>query len=120
MAIKPIDIEAFSDRARNIHEAIVATSKRARQINEEIKIEFAQRIELFAPKTEVAESEESDINPDQLKVSLEFEKRAKPTDLSLDELMEGRLSWRYKEREEPVVAKEKEEGPPEEDEGEEE
>lgn len=118
MAIKPIDIEAFSDRARNVHEAIVATSKRARQINEEIKIEFAQRIELFAPKTEVAESEESDINPDQLKVSLEFEKRAKPTDLSLDELMEGRLSWSYKEREEPVVPKE--EAPPEEDEGEEE
>jgi DNA-directed RNA polymerase subunit K/omega len=118
MAIKPIDIEAFSNRARNVHEAIVATAKRARQINEEVKIEFAQRIELFAPKTEVPENEESDINPDQLKVSLEFEKRPKPTDISLDELMEGRLSWQYREREEPIVAKEEE--TPEEDEGEEE
>ena len=99
-------------------DGIVATAKRARQINEEVKIEFAQRIELFAPKTEVTENEESDINPDQLKVSLEFEKRPKSTDVALDELMEGRFSWRYKEREEPLVLKEEEQ--PEEDEGEEE
>jgi DNA-directed RNA polymerase subunit K/omega len=108
MAIKPIDIEAFSDRARNVHEAIVATAKRARQVNEEIKIEFAQRIEMFTPKTEVPETEESDVNPDQLKVSLEFEKRAKPTDVALDELMDGKINWRYREREEPVVAREEE------------
>jgi len=118
MAIKPIDIEAFSDRARNVHEAIVATAKRARQVNEELKIEFAQRIELFAPKTETPESEESDVNPDQLKVSLEFEKRAKPTDVALDELMDGEITWRYKEREEPVVPRVEE--APEEDSGEEE
>jgi DNA-directed RNA polymerase subunit K/omega len=118
MAIKTIDIEAFSDRARNVHEAIVATAKRARMVNEEVKIEFAQRIELFAPKTETPESEESDINPDQLKVSLEFEKRAKPTDVALDELMDGKITWRYKEREEPIVAKEEEVSA--EDEGEEE
>ena len=118
MPIKPIDIEAFSDRARNVHEAIVATAKRARQVNEELKIEFAQRIELFAPKTETPESEESDVNPDQLKVSLEFEKRAKPTDVALDELMDGKITWRYKEREEPIVAKAEEAA--EEDSGEEE
>lgn len=119
MAIKPIDIEALSDQARNVHEAIVATAKRARQINEEVKIEFNQRIELFAPKTpETAESEEPDINPDQLNVSLEFEKRPKPTDVALDELIDGKLVWRYKEKEEPPVVRDESSG--EEDEGEEE
>ncbi len=108
MAIKPIDIEAFSQHARNVHEAIVATAKRARQLNEEVKIEFAQRIELFTPKTEVPESEESDINPDQLNVSLEFEKRPKPTDVALDELMNGSIAWRYREREEPAAPPEEE------------
>ncbi len=98
MAIKPIDIEVFSGHAKNVHEAIVAVSKRARQVNEEIKIEFNQRIELVAPKLET-ENEENDINPDQLKVSLEFEKRPKPTDTALDELMAGKLQWRYKEKE---------------------
>ena len=98
MPIKPIDLDIFISKAKNVHEAIVATSKRARQVNEEMKIEFNQRVEMFAPKLEV-EGEESEVNPDQLKVSLEFEKRPKPTDTALDELMQGKLEWRYKEKE---------------------
>jgi hypothetical protein len=98
MPIKPIDLEHFISTAKNVHEAIVAASKRARQINEDTKIEFNQRIEMFAPKLEL-ESEEVEVNPDQLKVSLEFEKRPKATDVALDELMHGDLSWRYKEKE---------------------
>lgn len=106
MPIKPIDIENFISKAKNVHEAIVATSKRARQINDEVKIEFNQRIEMFAPKLDV-ESEEVEVNPDQLKVSLEFEKRPKPTDTALDELLQGKLAWRYKEKEVvPVVVEE--------------
>ncbi|MDL1892277.1 DNA-directed RNA polymerase subunit omega [Sphingobacteriales bacterium CHB3] len=99
MPIKPVDIEELTSKAKNVHEAIVAMSKRARQINEETKIEFSQRIAMFAPKTE-SENEENEINPDQLKVSLEFEKRPKPTDVALDELLHEKLQWRYKEPEE--------------------
>jgi DNA-directed RNA polymerase subunit K/omega len=105
MPIKPIDLEQFVQKAKNVHEAIVAASRRARQINEQMKIEFNQRIELFVPKQET-EGEENDVNPDQLKVSLEFEKRPKPTDVALDELMQGRLEWKYKEKELPVFAEE--------------
>jgi DNA-directed RNA polymerase subunit K/omega len=113
MPIKPIDLELFLSKAKNVHEAIVATSKRARQINDETKIEFNQRVEMFVPKLEV-ESEEIEVNPDQLKVSLEFEKRPKPTDTALDELMQGKLEWRYKEKE--VVPPPVEEEPETEDE----
>ncbi len=106
MPIKPVDLEVFLSKAKNVHEAIVAASKRARQINEETKIEFNQRVEMFAPKPEV-EGDENEVNPDQLKVSLEFEKRPKPTDVALDELMQERLSWRYREKEEvPLPAEE--------------
>ena len=108
MPIKPIDIDLFISKAKNVHEAIVATSKRARQVNEETKIEFNQRIEMFAPKLEV-EGEDVEVNPDQLKVSLEFEKRPKATDVALDELMSEKLEWRYKEKE--VVAPPVEEEP---------
>ena len=38
MPIKPIDLEFFNKEGKNVHEAIVAASKRARQINEETKI----------------------------------------------------------------------------------
>ena len=113
MPIKPIDLELFLSKAKNVHEAIVATSKRARQINDETKIEFNQRVEMFVPKLEV-ESEEIEVNPDRLKVSLEFEKRPKPTDTALDELMAGKLEWRYKEKE--VVPPPVEEEPETEDE----
>jgi DNA-directed RNA polymerase subunit K/omega len=104
MTIKPMDLEQFNQKAESVHEAIVIASKRARQINEEVKIEFNQRVEMFATKTEV-ESEESDVNPDQLKVSLEFEKRPKPTELALGEFRHGDIEWRYKEHEEVVVPK---------------
>jgi len=108
MAIKPIDLEYFNQKGKNVHESIVAASRRARQINEDLKIEFNQRIEMFAVKTE-SETEENDVNPDQLKVSLEFEKRPKPTDVALEELMSGKLLWHFEVKEPPAPAKEEEE-----------
>jgi DNA-directed RNA polymerase subunit K/omega len=99
MALKPIDLEFFNRPDKNVHESIVAASRRARQINEEIKIEFNQRVEMITVKTE-GEGEENDVNPDQLKISLEFEKRTKPTDTALSELTSDRLTWRYREKEE--------------------
>jgi hypothetical protein len=113
MSLKPIDLTYFNRKGRNVHECIVAASKRARQVNEDIKIDFNSRVELITTKTE-SEAEENDINPDQLKISLEFEKRAKPTDVALDELMADKLNWRYKKVEEVVVPKEEEELPKEE------
>jgi DNA-directed RNA polymerase subunit K/omega len=107
MALKPIDLEFFNREGKNVHESIVAASKRARQINEEVKIEFNQRIELITTKTE-SESEENDVNPDQLRISLEFEKRPKPTDVALDELLSTKLTWKYREKEEVVPLKEEE------------
>jgi hypothetical protein len=106
MPLKPIDLEFFNREQKNVHESIVAASKRARQINEDIKLEFNQRVELFATKTET-EAEENDVNPDQLRIAMEFEKRSKPTDVALDELVGGKLSWRYREKEElPKVEQE--------------
>lgn len=97
MPIKPVDLKVLESKAENIYEAIVVMSKRARQINEENKLEFNQRIELIQTKTET--DEEVDMNPDQLKISLEFEKRAKPTEVALDETMDNKVEFHYKEPE---------------------
>jgi len=112
MALKPIDLDFFYRGGKNVHEAIAVAAKRARQINEEQKIEFNQRVELITVKTET-EGEENDVNPDQLKISLEFEKRPKPTDLAVQELMGNELEWRYKEKEELPAAPEEVAGEPE-------
>ncbi|HEX9006450.1 MAG TPA: DNA-directed RNA polymerase subunit omega [Bacteroidota bacterium] len=115
MPIKPIDLEFFNREGKNVHEAIVAASKRARQLNEETKIEFNQRIETLNIKMDASETaEETDVNPDQLRVSLEFEKRPKSTDVALEELLRNKLAWRYKETEEPPEAKTEEPVEPEE------
>ncbi len=107
MPIKPVDLVVLESKAENIYEAIVLMSKRARQINEENKLEFNQRIELIQTKTE--SDEEVDANPDQLKISLEFEKRPKPTEVSLEETMADKLEFRYKEPEEQPVTPTEEE-----------
>jgi DNA-directed RNA polymerase subunit K/omega len=99
MPIKPIDIDVLSKSADNIYEAIVVLLKRSRQINEEMKIEFNQRIEMlqsriFEPEEE---TEVPQTNPDQILVAKEFEQRPKPTEIAIRELMEKKIGFRYKE-----------------------
>ena len=89
MALKPINLDYFYKGGTNVHEAIVVASRRARQVNEEVKIEFNQRIETLVPKSDVETEGEIDVNPDQLRISIEFEKRPKPTDVALHELIAG-------------------------------
>ena len=104
MPIKPIDIEALTGKAENIYEAIVILLKRSRQINEEMKIEFNQRIEMlqsriFEPEEE---TEQPQTNPDQILIAKEFEQRLKPTETAIDELMSDTITYRYKE-EDPIA-----------------
>ncbi len=119
MPVKPIDIEQFSTSARDVYEAIVIASKRARQIHTEIKLELGQRIETLNQLSNTTESEdEMDVsaNPDQLRISLEFEKRLKPADVALQEVSAKKVKWRYKVVEQPEVKpkeKEKEKEPEE-------
>jgi DNA-directed RNA polymerase subunit K/omega len=97
MAIKPIDLRALDTKTANVYEAIVVASKRARQVNDEIKTEFNSYLNSIPSKGLDDESEDID-NPDQLKVSLEFEKREKPHIQSLDELLDGKVPYRYKNK----------------------
>jgi DNA-directed RNA polymerase subunit K/omega len=99
MAVKPLNLEEVAGKAGNVYEAIVVLLKRARQINEEMKIEFNQRIEMlqsriFEPEEE---TDQPQTNPDQILIAQEFERRAKPTETAINELLRDKLSYRYKE-----------------------
>ncbi|MEW5797613.1 MAG: DNA-directed RNA polymerase subunit omega [Bacteroidota bacterium] len=100
MAIKTLEIKELEAKAANVYEAIVILSKRSRQINEETKLEFQQRIENLVALPGNPDEVEDIANPDQLKISLEFEKRPKPTEEAIEELMNDQLVYRYKEAEE--------------------
>jgi len=93
MAIKTVDLSKFEEGTENIYEATVIASKRARQINDETRIEVSQRLEPVLMKET---DEDSGTNQDKLNLSIEFEKRVKPTIQATGELVEGKISYRYK------------------------
>lgn len=108
MAIKTVDIEKISNSADNIYEAITIASKRARMLHTELRIEFEQQkatLEQITGVTETEEEVETAANPDQLKISLEFEKRPKPTEVAMQETTDKKLDWRYKTTDDPTAPK---------------
>ncbi len=101
MPLKPISLEALESKINNIYEAIVVLSKRAQQINEEIKIEFNQQIEMVKSKMKSEEMDEPETmetvtDPEQVLIASEFEKRAKPTQIAIEELLNSKLEYKYK------------------------
>lgn len=102
MPVKPLNLKDLEEKVENLYEAIVVLSKRSQQINEEVKIEFNQRLELITSKIMSEEPEEPEslepiTNPDQINISREFEKRAKPTEQAIQNLLNHELEFRYKE-----------------------
>ena len=96
MEITPVDLREIDKRAANVYEAIIVAAKRARAVNDEIKIEFNQRIQ---PIMEKEEEDENVVSKDKMNISIEFEKRKKPTDVGLSELLNDQLEFRDKNAE---------------------
>ncbi len=97
MAITPIDLRTLEAKTDNLYEAVVVAGKRARQINEDNRLEFNQLVSTMIPAVE--EDFEERGNPDQEKISLQFEKREKPHLAALDELLDNELEFRYRDSE---------------------
>ncbi len=95
MPIQPIELKRLDKYAENIYEAIVVLSKRARQINEELKIQLNEQLESFSTRSDSDEEVES--NPEQERISIEFEKLDKPTQAALADLLGDKLEYRYKD-----------------------
>lgn len=95
MGITPVDLRVIDEKAANIYEAVIVAAKKARRINEETRLEYNTLLNTIPSKGIEDDAEDID-NPDQLKVSLEFEKRPKPHINALNELTEGKVEYRYK------------------------
>lgn len=94
MSMKTLDLDKFESNASNIYEGVAVVSKRSRQINDEIKMEQNQRLEpIIAKETE----DDTIMNQDKMNISLEFEKRNKPTIQSINEFMTNELKFRYRD-----------------------
>ena len=94
MPIKVVDLQKLEEDAQNMYEAVVIVSKRSKQINDEYKMELNQRLEpILAKETE----DDSIMNQDKLNISLEFEKRDNPTNAAVNELLDKKLHFRYRD-----------------------
>ncbi len=92
--IKPLNLNAIKEKIPNLYEAVIVASRRARKINDENKTEFNAILgTLNSGHDDDFEDRE---NPEQLKLSLEFEKREKPHIKSINELMNNGIEYRYK------------------------
>ena len=95
MPLEPLELKKIDQHAENIYEAIVVLSNRARQINEEVKILLNQELEMFTLRSDSEDEVES--NPEQARISIEFEMKPKPTQAAVDDLMSDRITYRYRE-----------------------
>lgn len=97
MPLQPIDLSKLNEKAANIYEAIIVAALEARRINSENKLEFNTLLNNLSLGAE-DDFEDRD-NTEQLKISVEFEKRPKPHMIALQELLDGKIKYRYKEEE---------------------
>ena len=91
MAINTMDLSVIENQADNIYEACLIIAKRAREIN-------AVRISERKEKVILEESgydQDLDIYDREFMEGIEHEKEINPTVIAQDELMEGKLKFRY-------------------------
>jgi DNA-directed RNA polymerase subunit K/omega len=83
------DLTQIQDATGNVYQSIVALSKRANEINVELKEELGQKLEDFASHTD--NLEEIFENREQIEISRIYEKLPKPVAMAIDELQSGKL-----------------------------
>jgi DNA-directed RNA polymerase subunit K/omega len=90
------DRNEFDEKTDNIYEAISIASKRAIQINSEIKKELLEKLEEFATYSDSLE--EVFENKEQIEVSKFYEKLPKPHALAVQEWLEDKIYHRNTEK----------------------
>ena len=91
------DRNVIDEPTNNIYEAISVISKRAEQINTDIRRELVDKLEEFATYNDSLE--ESFENKEQIEVSKFYEKLPKPHALAVQEWLDDKIYYRNTEDE---------------------
>ena len=89
------DVKNLASKTGNLYESVAIMSKRAVQINKEIKDEFLSKLAEFATHSESIE--EIFENSEQIEVSKYYEKLPKPTAIAVQEWLDGKIYHRNPE-----------------------
>ena len=93
MAIKTLDTTNLAAQTGNLYETVSILSKRSRQLSAKTKAELDQKLS-FYEEISLDPAEELRSNEDQLRISLEYERKPKPEAVAIQELEEGELYFR--------------------------
>ena len=89
--INPRNIDGLLKESDNIYESLVVISKRARQINRDLKIELHQKLDEFATQTDAIE--EIHENKEQIEISKFYERLPNPVIISYNEFTADQLTY---------------------------
>ena len=88
----------FAKETGNVYESVAIISKRANQISVKLKEELNSKLAEFA--TTVDNLEEVFENREQIEISKYYERLPKPTNLAIEEFLEGKVMFRMPDAEE--------------------
>ncbi|MFQ3598680.1 MAG: DNA-directed RNA polymerase subunit omega [Chloroherpetonaceae bacterium] len=99
MPIKPVDLDKLKHQSSNIYEVTVAMSRRAKEINEQLRSELEEKLAPFKMKSRnpTNEAEADRVFPEQVGISIRFEKLPKPTVTAIEELLEKKYTFDYRD-----------------------
>lgn len=83
------DLRAIEEPSGNLFQSIVVLSKRADQINLQIKEELGEKLAEFASASD--NLEEVFENREQIEISKFYERLAKPGAIAIEEFLQGKL-----------------------------
>lgn len=91
------DLRDLDAKTGNIYESLVIMAKRANQISNNIKEELHQKLSEFASSND--NLEEVFENREQIEISKHYEKMPKPSLVSVQEFLEGKIYYRNPSKE---------------------
>jgi len=94
--LSAVDIEELASNTGNIYEVLNIITKRAKQLNSEIKTELQGKLEEFAVESDTIE--EIQENKEQIEISKFYEKLPNPTRIALDDYINNKLDAQYRDR----------------------
>jgi DNA-directed RNA polymerase subunit K/omega len=85
------DVTELSKQTGNVYETVVIISQRSRQLSTKIKEELSNKLSDFA--STIDNLEEIFENREQIEISKYYERMPKPTNIAMEEYVEGKISF---------------------------
>lgn len=92
MAIKTLDINLLASQTGNVYETVAILAKRSRQVSTNMKAELDDKLSYFEGFE--AELEDPRFQEEQARISVEFEKKPEPTEVAIEEMLQGEIYFR--------------------------